>query len=140
METLSALPYKVLWKFEADLPEKPLNVKISKWIPQQDVLSKFVTTPHYCFILSCVLLGHKNIKLFITQGGLQSLEESLLNFVPVVGIPFLADQQANVQKVVNKGMGLMLDHKTLDKDSFKKAILEVINNPKYVRRKNWFLC
>lgn len=83
------------------------------------------------FLLIICAVGHKNIKLFITQGGLQSLEESLLNFIPVVGVPFLADQQANVQKVVNKGMGLMIDHERLDKNTFKNAILEVINNPTY---------
>lgn len=45
METFSQLPYNVLWKFEADdLPGKPENVKIIKWAPQQDVLSKFYQT------------------------------------------------------------------------------------------------
>lgn len=41
MQTFSELPYRVLWKFEDDdLPGKPNNVLISKWLPQQDVLSK----------------------------------------------------------------------------------------------------
>lgn len=35
----SRLPYKVLWKFENDdLPGKPDNVHIMKWVPQQTVL------------------------------------------------------------------------------------------------------
>lgn len=39
-ETFSELPYKVLWKFdEEELVKKSDNVKIVKWIPQQDVLS-----------------------------------------------------------------------------------------------------
>lgn len=43
LETLAELPFQVLWKFEADeLPNKPKNVKISKWLPQQDVLSMYV--------------------------------------------------------------------------------------------------
>lgn len=59
METFAELPYKILWKFEDDqLEGKPNNIKTNKWLPQQD------------------LLGHPNIKLFITQGGLQSLEEA----------------------------------------------------------------
>lgn len=41
METLAQVPYPVLWKFENDdLPGKPDNVMITKWAPQQDVLSK----------------------------------------------------------------------------------------------------
>lgn len=71
------------------------------------------------------------MKAFITQGGLQSLEEALFNYVPVVGIPFYGDQMNNVLKVQSKGLGLMVDHKSLEKDTFKNAILEVINNPKY---------
>lgn len=34
-------PVKVLWKYEKDdLPGKPDNVKISKWLPQNDILGK----------------------------------------------------------------------------------------------------
>lgn len=41
MNTFSQLPYKILWKFENEhLPEKPQNVEIRKWLPQQDVLRK----------------------------------------------------------------------------------------------------
>lgn len=41
-EALRELPYKVLWKFEADeLPDKPENVKLIKWAPQQAILCKF---------------------------------------------------------------------------------------------------
>lgn len=40
-ETFTELPYTILWKFEEeDLPGKPENVIMSKWFPQQDVLSE----------------------------------------------------------------------------------------------------
>lgn len=36
------LPYKVLWKWEADtLSNQPKNVKTLKWTPQKDILGKF---------------------------------------------------------------------------------------------------
>ncbi|XP_017775594.1 PREDICTED: UDP-glucuronosyltransferase 2B13-like, partial [Nicrophorus vespilloides] len=96
MKTFAKLPYKILWKFEAEnLPGKPDNVKIVKWIPQQDVLS------------------HKNIKLFISQCGLQSLEESLYNYVPVLGLPFFGDQSSNAFKLESNGLGLFLEYKEL---------------------------
>lgn len=41
LKVFSRLKQKVLWKFETDLPEKPDNVKIVKWLPQQDVLGKY---------------------------------------------------------------------------------------------------
>lgn len=113
IETLKDLPYDVLWKFENDsLPHKPENVRIEKWLPQQDVLA------------------HKNIKLFITQGGMQSMEETIDRGVPVVAIPFFNDQTANAKKIEGFGIGKRLDLEDLTVDSLKSKIFEVINNPK----------
>jgi UDP:flavonoid glycosyltransferase YjiC (YdhE family) len=41
LNTFSKLKQKVLWKWETDvLPGKPTNVKLGKWLPQQDILGK----------------------------------------------------------------------------------------------------
>lgn len=40
MKSFSQIKQNVLWKFEADLPEKPRNVRIEKWLPQKSVLGK----------------------------------------------------------------------------------------------------
>ncbi|KAJ8948055.1 hypothetical protein NQ314_008481 [Rhamnusium bicolor] len=46
IKSLVEMPYKVLWKFEADtLPGKPDNVKLVKWTPQQNVL--VINDPSY---------------------------------------------------------------------------------------------
>ncbi|XP_017774665.1 PREDICTED: UDP-glucuronosyltransferase 2B1-like, partial [Nicrophorus vespilloides] len=117
LKTFAELPYKVLWKFESeDLPGKPENVKILKWVPQQDVLR------------------HKNIKVFITQCGLQSLEEGLFNEVPFIGLPVFGDQPMNAVNMVSKGLGVKLNYESLTSDQFKAAILEVIGDPKYKKR------
>uniref|UniRef100_A0A1Y1L5Z1 UDP-glucuronosyltransferase n=1 Tax=Photinus pyralis TaxID=7054 RepID=A0A1Y1L5Z1_PHOPY len=113
LEVFGELPYLVLWKFEEDLPNKPSNVIISRWLPQREVLA------------------HPNIKLFITQGGLQSMDEAIHARVPMLGIPIFFDQPFNVKKMVNRGFGLELDHRTLEKSVFKETILEVIQNPRY---------
>jgi glucuronosyltransferase len=43
VEAFSELPQKVLWKWESDvLPGQPSNVKLGKWLPQQDILGKSV--------------------------------------------------------------------------------------------------
>ncbi|KAJ8974385.1 hypothetical protein NQ317_006164 [Molorchus minor] len=112
---LSELPYKVLWKFEADsLPGKPKNVKLIKWAPQQQILS------------------HANIKLFVTQGGLQSMEEGIYSEVPFVVIPFFGDQSQNARVMEHKGIAKIVGrHPNIDKDELKDAILEVLQNPKY---------
>ncbi|XP_023310202.1 UDP-glucuronosyltransferase 2B15-like [Anoplophora glabripennis] len=115
LETLGELPYKVLWKFEADtLPGKPDNVKLIKWAPQLGILA------------------HPNIKLFVTQGGLQSMEETIHNEVPCVVIPFFGDQEQNARLMNNKGFAIKVGrHPYVKKKELKNAIVEVINNPKY---------
>lgn len=71
VQTFSKLNERVIWKWEKDegMPDLPPNVKLVKWVPQQD------------------LLGHPNIRLFITHGGLLSTEEAVYHGVPVLGLP-----------------------------------------------------
>ncbi|KAK4879421.1 hypothetical protein RN001_007567 [Aquatica leii] len=114
LDTFAELPFQIVWKFELDnLPNKSDNIFISKWMPQESVLN------------------HPNIKVFITQGGLQSMEEAIYSFVPMIGVPFFADQYHNVQKMVKKGMGLSIDYKSINKDDFKNKIMEVIQDSRY---------
>lgn len=77
-----------------------------------------------------IFLGHKNVKVFVTQGGMQSLEESLLSEVPMVVIPFVSDQNKNSVMLSNLEVAIILNKKTVNKEIFKDAILEVIQNPK----------
>ncbi|KAF2883522.1 hypothetical protein ILUMI_22651, partial [Ignelater luminosus] len=77
---------------------------------------------------------HPNLRLFITQGGVQSIEEAIYDHIPMLGLPFFMDQPTNVKRMIAKGLGLSLDYKTLDKKTLKETILEIINNPKYRNR------
>lgn len=45
-------------------------------------------------------------------------------------MPFVGDQHTNIQKIVDNGVGLLLDFNTIDKATFKQAILEVMENPR----------
>jgi glucuronosyltransferase len=39
LDAFSELPQRVLWKWESDtLPGQPKNVKLGKWLPQNDIL------------------------------------------------------------------------------------------------------
>lgn len=41
LKAFSKINQKVLWKFETELPNAPKNVKVMKWLPQQDILGSF---------------------------------------------------------------------------------------------------
>ncbi|XP_031331146.1 UDP-glucuronosyltransferase 1-2-like, partial [Photinus pyralis] len=113
LSVFAELPYTVLWKFGEEIANKSDNVIVAKWLPQEDVLR------------------HPNCKLFITQCGLQSMDEAIYSHVPMVGMPVFGDQFFNAKKIVNKGLGLELDYQRLEREHFKKTVLEVITNPRY---------
>ncbi|KAJ8708781.1 hypothetical protein PYW08_010163 [Mythimna loreyi] len=113
-KVFSKLPYDVLWKWDKDeLPGRSKNIRISKWLPQSD------------------LLRHPNIKLFITQGGLQSTDEAITAGVPLIGIPMLGDQWYNVEKYEHHGIGLRLDLLSMTGEEFWDAITIVIGDKSF---------
>ncbi|XP_045455074.1 UDP-glucosyltransferase 2-like [Melitaea cinxia] len=113
-KVFSQLPYDILWKWDKEvLPGKSNNTKIGRWFPQSD------------------LLKHPNVKLFITQGGLQSADETINAAVPVIGMPMLGDQWFNVENYVHHKVGLQLDVTTLTEEEFRDAVLTVINDKSF---------
>ncbi|CAG4958597.1 unnamed protein product [Colias eurytheme] len=103
LRVVSKLPYTVFLKWDADVDNVPENVVVGKWFPQRD------------------LLKHPSIKLFITQGGLQSTDEAIDAGVPLVGVPILWDQWLNVDKIVELGI----------EDSFRAAVDTVLKDRRY---------
>lgn len=111
LQALYRLPYKVLWKYENKThPEMSKNVLTREWFPQQAVLN------------------HKNVKVFVTQGGMQSLEESIHYRVPMVGMPFFGDQEFNVDRMVKVGIAKSIDCNTFTSEELEKTIIEVAGN------------
>ncbi|KAJ8733176.1 hypothetical protein PYW08_001474 [Mythimna loreyi] len=116
IRVLSQLPYDVLWKWNSDeLPGRTENIRISKWLPQAD------------------LLKHPKVKLFITQGGLQSTDEAIAAGVPLIGMPMLGDQWFNVERHEFHKIGVRLDMETLTEENFKNAISKTIGDDSYRR-------
>ncbi|CAL1683792.1 unnamed protein product [Lasius platythorax] len=112
-KTFEKLPYKVLWKYESDFPNKSNNIITRKWLPQHEVLA------------------HPNVRLFMYQGGLQSTEETIENGVPVIGFPIFGDQHYNVKQLVARGAGKKLIITDINEDELREAILEVITTSSY---------
>lgn len=71
---------------------------------------------------------HPKIKVFVTQGGLQSTDEAIDSEVPLVGIPMMADQWYNVNKYIELGIGVKVDALTMKADDLVDAVNKVIGN------------
>ena len=83
-----------------------------------------------CFVLKvlflqCYFLAHSNVKVFVTHGGLHSLEEAVSREVPIVGIPFYADQPENVRKFVALGIGEQINPTSITATELKEVIVKV---------------
>lgn len=80
--------------------------------------------------MSYVLLvtAHPNVCLFITHAGMLSSQEAIFHGVPVVGIPFIADQFSNIMKLAKRGVGVELVYHTLSKQSVLDAVHTVLGN------------
>ncbi|XP_052599721.1 UDP-glucuronosyltransferase 3A2-like [Peromyscus californicus insignis] len=111
------LPQGVLWAckdahWPKDISMAP-NVKIMDWLPQTD------------------LLAHPRIRLFVTHGGMNSITEAIQHGVPMVGIPFLADQPENMVLVEAKKIGVSVQLETLKAETFALTLKKVIEDKRY---------
>ncbi|XP_044753278.1 UDP-glycosyltransferase UGT5-like [Coccinella septempunctata] len=114
LKVFAKLDVKVLWKWEDEtLPGQPGNVKLSKWLPQQEIL------------------GHPNLKVFITHGGLLSTIEAVHYGVPLLTLPVYGDQKLNAATAQQKGYAINIPFADFEEGKFEQALNELLRNPKY---------
>jgi glucuronosyltransferase len=74
------------------------------------------------------ILAHKNCKLFLTHGGFGSFVEAVVSQVPILGMPFFADQEKNINNAVKYGYGLQLDFDLITEEYIYESITKILNN------------
>ena len=82
--------------------------------------------------LQCYFLAHSSVKVFVTHGGLHSIEETVSREVPIVGIPFYGDQSENVRKFVALGIGEQINAASITAKKLKEIIVKVAASRMYV--------
>ncbi|XP_076118950.1 UDP-glucuronosyltransferase-like [Alosa pseudoharengus] len=113
-EAFRQIPQRVLWRYTGPVPENaPENVKLMKWLPQND------------------LLGHPLAKAFITHGGSHGIYEGICNGVPMVMLPLFGDQADNVQRMVARGVAESLTIADVTTTTLLEALNKVIYDKSY---------
>ncbi|KAJ8681570.1 hypothetical protein QAD02_017362 [Eretmocerus hayati] len=111
-------PVRVLLKVakpEELPPDLPSNVMTQSWLSQIKVLK------------------HKNIKIFITHGGLMGTQEAIYHGIPMIGFPLFGDQHFNLDSYVRKNIAIKLDRHNITEPVFTRAVFDILNDPTYKR-------
>nr|XP_013803964.1 PREDICTED: UDP-glucuronosyltransferase 1-1-like isoform X2 [Apteryx mantelli mantelli] len=113
-EALGSVPQTVLWRYTGEVPPNlPKNIKLVKWLPQND------------------LLAHPKTRAFITHGGSHGVYEAICNAVPMVLMPLFGDQMDNAKRIETRGAGLTLNILEMTSKDISDALHAVINDKKY---------
>ena len=114
MTVFSSIPQRIVWNYDSTkIKVIPKNIKFVKWLPQND------------------LLGHPNIKLFITHCGNAGQHESIYHGVPMLGIPIHSDQAHNSVRLTRYKYGLIINTENATENSIANQISELLSNPVY---------
>ncbi|XP_041763613.1 UDP-glycosyltransferase UGT5-like [Anopheles merus] len=118
LELFASMPdYGFIWKHaNADGLLMPPNVLMAPWVPQSAVLANGRT------------------KLLVSHGGLLSLQEAAWNGVPVIGVPFFADQFSNVRRIEQAGIGIGIPSAQLNAVTLKEAMDTILSDSSYRAR------
>ncbi|KAF2365503.1 UDP-glucuronosyl/UDP-glucosyltransferase [Trinorchestia longiramus] len=110
LAVLGRVQQRVLWKHDTTQLAVPPNVRLVKRVPQQDVL------------------GHPKIRLFLTEGSQQALQEAAYHGVPVLGLPLQRDLEGNMALVESQGWGKTLSWQELTEETFTQALQEILED------------
>lgn len=87
----------------------PPNIVVRAVVPQLEVLARAA--------------------VFVTHGGMNSVNESLSRSVPIVALPRMGEQEAVAKRVEALGAGLCLDRFTLTADTLRASVRRVRDEP-----------
>jgi len=70
------------------------------------------------------------VKAFVSHCGMNGIFEAIYHGVPVVGVPFYGDQFDIMTRVQAKGMGILMDWKSVTEEELYQAVVTVITGPR----------
>ena len=73
----------------------------------------------------------KRTNVFITHGGMNSVNEAIYYGVPVITIPQFADQPTVAKRLEELGLGKVINKKDVSVETLKSALSDVLCNTRY---------
>lgn len=134
---------QVLWRYTGVPPKNaPKNVKVMKWLPQNDLLGMSGRCYHVVnltihanqncnpVIMAALLFpsAHPKAKAFITHGGTHGIYEGICNAVPMLMFPLFGDQGDNVHRLVTRGIAERLSIHDVTSEKLVAALKKIIND------------
>mgnify|MGYP002780876510 CR=1 FL=1 len=112
---LGSESFRALWALRADLhgelpDDRPAAVRVEAWLPQL-----------------AAVLRHPNVRVFVSHCGTNSVQESLVNGTPVVGIPLFGVQRDMAIRVEDAGVGVHLPKHRFTPADLRGAIERVMD-------------
>ena len=98
----------------ATLGVVPENFLLAPYVPQLDILPR--------------------TSLFVTHAGTNSVMESMYFGVPMVLIPQQPEQEMHARRVVDLGLGMMIDRENVTADTLREAVDRVARDATYRER------
>ena len=119
LEGVMATPYRAVWAMkkknrklldEVDFEACQDRLYLAEWVPQQTVLQ------------------HRAILMTILHCGLNGVQESLYNSLPVICVPFAYDQFEVGSKLSAAGAGVSLDSATAKPETITDSIHHIVSD------------
>lgn len=122
--------FTFIWKYHNNQSEEERaelkaakNIHLFEWVDQNAMLSELI---FYEFIWINSILEHPKLRAFITHCGQNSLNEASRAGVPIIGIPLFGDQHYNSILAKQKGFGVHLDIRDLNKDGGEELVCNAL--------------
>ena len=81
-------------------------------------------------VFSICAAAHSNVKVFISHGGLLSIQESIFHVSPLLILPIYGDQFRNGILVESSGIGRKMMWKDITVDRIVDILTDIITNPR----------
>ncbi|ELU11658.1 hypothetical protein CAPTEDRAFT_130752 [Capitella teleta] len=112
IDAFQRLSQTVIWKIRHLKAEHrellSQNIHVFNWLAQNDIL------------------GHRNVRMFITHCGNNGQHESIYHAVPMIGFPMYFDQFENAARLQQKGIGIEMNMRNFSSDHLVDNILTIL--------------